>query len=272
MVVWCALIVTLGAALPAEATTLVRLRWQANTEPDLAGYRLRYGTAPGSYTENVDVGNATTYEIYGLDPAKTYSFVVHAYNLADNVSLPSNEVLARPTAFEEGSTTRTYFPTADACVAANVPDQNLGTTETLIADADPLRRSYLRFEVKGLEAGAVNRAVLGLTVRPERISGAAVSGGDLYRITPSPWEETTLTYSTSPPVVGGTLASAGPVRPGDVVELDVKGAVTGDGTYEFVLANRSDDGAFYFSREAGVSGPQLVVTVQVAGGSERKVR
>jgi hypothetical protein len=33
----------------------VTLAWDANTEPDLAGYKVHYGTASGSYTTSVDV-------------------------------------------------------------------------------------------------------------------------------------------------------------------------------------------------------------------------
>ncbi|HSN24149.1 MAG TPA: hypothetical protein VLS45_08295, partial [Methylomicrobium sp.] len=38
----------------------VTLAWDANTESDLAGYKVHYGTASGSYTTVVDVHKVTT--------------------------------------------------------------------------------------------------------------------------------------------------------------------------------------------------------------------
>lgn len=37
----------------------VRFAWRANTEPDLAGYRLYHGPAPGFYTNAVNLGQVT---------------------------------------------------------------------------------------------------------------------------------------------------------------------------------------------------------------------
>jgi uncharacterized repeat protein (TIGR01451 family) len=91
--------VCLYSVSPAGAATEVVLAWDANIEPDLAGYRIRYGTSPGNYTLGlVQVSKATTTTtITGLNAATTYYFVAHAYDFADNESFPSNEVSAVPT-------------------------------------------------------------------------------------------------------------------------------------------------------------------------------
>jgi hypothetical protein len=44
-----------------------------------------------------------------------------------------------------------------------------------------------------------------------------------------------------------------------VIELDLGGAITGDGTYSFALRSGSTDAAIFSSKE-GSSPPQLVVT------------
>ncbi|PYT33984.1 MAG: hypothetical protein DMF52_14285, partial [Acidobacteria bacterium] len=80
-----------------HASTVVRLTWDANTEPDLAGYRIRYGTAPSSHTQMIDVGMVTSYAVMDLPAGTTFYFVVAAYDLAGNESQPSNEVSAQPT-------------------------------------------------------------------------------------------------------------------------------------------------------------------------------
>jgi hypothetical protein len=49
----------------SEAQT-VTLEWDANTELDLAGYSVYYGTASGVYSDRIDVGNVTTTTIGGL--------------------------------------------------------------------------------------------------------------------------------------------------------------------------------------------------------------
>jgi hypothetical protein len=70
----------------------VALAWNANSEPDIAGYRLRYGTSSGSYPQMVDVGKKTTGTISNLTAGSKYYIVVSAYNTAGTESRPSNEV------------------------------------------------------------------------------------------------------------------------------------------------------------------------------------
>ena len=41
----------------------VTLAWDANTEPDLAGYKIHYGTASRDYSHSIDVGNVTEYTL-----------------------------------------------------------------------------------------------------------------------------------------------------------------------------------------------------------------
>ena len=48
-----------AAARPAFSGT-VSLAWDPVADTDLAGYRVYYGTAPGNYTQSVDVGNVTS--------------------------------------------------------------------------------------------------------------------------------------------------------------------------------------------------------------------
>ena len=68
------------------------LAWDPSTDPSVTGYRLYYGTASGSYTQQVDVGNSSTAPLPNLTPGTTYYFVVTAYDASNVESVPSNEV------------------------------------------------------------------------------------------------------------------------------------------------------------------------------------
>jgi hypothetical protein len=70
----------------------VTLQWNANTEPDLAGYRVHYGTSSRSYQYSTDVKNSTSCNISGLNSGTTYYFAVTAYDTHQNESRYSDEV------------------------------------------------------------------------------------------------------------------------------------------------------------------------------------
>lgn len=67
------------------------LSWDSNTESDLAGYKVYYGSSSGNYGIPIDIGNRTTYTLTGLDLG-TYYFSVTAYDTSGNESGFSNEV------------------------------------------------------------------------------------------------------------------------------------------------------------------------------------
>ena len=89
-------------AAPALAQE-VTLAWDANTETDLAGYKIYYKVAQGGEPYDgtgiieggspIDVGNVTEFNLTGLDlKNNNYYFVATAYNEAGFESDYSNEV------------------------------------------------------------------------------------------------------------------------------------------------------------------------------------
>ena len=71
------------------------LKWDANSEVNLAGYRVYYGTSSRNYDSFVDVGNVTEcelFELLDLNEDLTYCIALTAYNTSDNESKKSNEV------------------------------------------------------------------------------------------------------------------------------------------------------------------------------------
>ena len=87
---------TLQVTLTVSSTTSTNrsaaLSWTANTESDLAGYKVYRGTQSGVYGTSIAVGNITTYQFTDLPPNTTYFFCVTAIDTAGNESVPSSEV------------------------------------------------------------------------------------------------------------------------------------------------------------------------------------
>jgi len=74
----------------------VSLTWDANSEPDLAGYRLYWGTASRTYTQTNEVVNVTTTTVSNLTEEVTYYFAVTAYKNSSLESDFSDEVSFTP--------------------------------------------------------------------------------------------------------------------------------------------------------------------------------
>ena len=83
-----------------NVTGKAALTWNANTEEDLAGYRIYYGTEPrkgdcpkdGGYVKKVDAGKNNTYTFTDLSAGKTYYFSVTSYNTSGKESCFSPEM------------------------------------------------------------------------------------------------------------------------------------------------------------------------------------
>jgi chitodextrinase len=92
-----------GQSAPDSATTQAQtangtaiLTWDPVTAPNLAGYRIYYGTSPGTYLQargqGINVGNVTTYTVTGLGSGTRYYFAATSNDTSGNESGFSNEV------------------------------------------------------------------------------------------------------------------------------------------------------------------------------------
>jgi hypothetical protein len=115
------IIVTHSNAYAADVT----LAWDPNSEPDLAGYVLYWGTSSRSYTFSDDVGNTTTHTISGLSVGQTYYITVTAFDNSANESGYSNEVVHTIPA-----------PDADGDGISDADEINVYGTNPNIADTD----------------------------------------------------------------------------------------------------------------------------------------
>jgi hypothetical protein len=84
-----ALLVLVASPLYAGSVTVT---WDPNTEPDVTGYVVFYGTQSGVYTFSQAVGNVTAATIDDLSAGQTYYFAVQAVSTSGLTSPLSNEV------------------------------------------------------------------------------------------------------------------------------------------------------------------------------------
>lgn len=76
-----------------------KVSWTANTESDLAGYKVYHGWVSGTYFRSVNVGNVTTYTFSDIPAGRTHYFAVTAYDTSNNESAFSTE-MTKTVAFE----------------------------------------------------------------------------------------------------------------------------------------------------------------------------
>jgi hypothetical protein len=84
-------------ALPAvvnaagEPAPSVSLAWNPNPEPDVAGYKVHFGTQSGVYSDVIDVRGATSIALPQMLMGSTYYLAVSAYNAAGQEGPRSSE-------------------------------------------------------------------------------------------------------------------------------------------------------------------------------------
>jgi hypothetical protein len=147
---------------------------------------------------------------------------------------------------------------ADTYVVLATPTTSYGTDSNLHikTSSSNEKRAYFKFSVSGLAGKTLSSAKLRLYV-----TDPSDTGGSVFSVS-SDWVETgsgALTWSNMPLASGGALSTLGPVVTGTSVEFDVTGAISGDGTYSFVITSPSSDTVYYASRESA-NDPQLVLT------------
>jgi hypothetical protein len=103
----------------------VTLEWDLNTEPDIAGYVVYWGTTSRNYSDSVDAGNQNLYTVSGLEDGRTYYFTVTAYDGDENESDYSNEVHIVVRAID-----------SDSDGLSDADEINIYSTDPLNADTD----------------------------------------------------------------------------------------------------------------------------------------
>ena len=102
------------------------LKWTANSEGDLDGYNIYYGTSSGNYGGPLDAGDVTEYYLSGLTEGKTYYIVLTAYDFYNNESNSSNEVVGVAKLQTSSSTTTTPVTIGIVVEAEEMSDHDNG--------------------------------------------------------------------------------------------------------------------------------------------------
>lgn len=200
-----ALIALLGAPDNAHAVD-VTLRWNANSESDLAGYTVYYGTSSGAYTQSINAGNVITTLVPGLSAGATYYFAVTAYDVSRNESGYSAEV-SKLASDETPPIISGIGVTNLSSTGANV---NWTTNEAATSQVEygPTTAYGLTTSLDTVLSTSHTRALSGLqpsTLYHYRVwsvdsaSNVAISGDNIFT--------TSAALDTTPPVLSGITAS-----------------------------------------------------------------
>ncbi len=150
-------------------TADVKLKWQPNSDADLAGYYIHYGTASKTYTQKADAGNVSAWTLTGLEANKEYFFALSAYDALKNESTRSAEISGVP-----GDTQK---PALLAVVAVGQSELRLGFSETLEPFAAETIGNY-----SITPAVMVNKAFLQSDRKTVVLTTAAHTPGVTYQI------------------------------------------------------------------------------------------
>ncbi|RLB97961.1 MAG: hypothetical protein DRH34_14490, partial [Deltaproteobacteria bacterium] len=89
------------------------LHWspvESTSECIIAGYKVHYGTASGQYTQEINVGNVTAYDLdlLALVPTQTYFFAVNAYSTTNQEG-----PLSAPVSYQDNLPNIVAYPSLD---------------------------------------------------------------------------------------------------------------------------------------------------------------
>jgi Right handed beta helix region len=138
-------------------------------------------------------------------------------------------------------------------VSAARPRHNFGAKRLLTLDAAPIKRAYVRFNLRTL-VGTISSATLRFYAFTQSRKGYAVHVGGTR------WRESSLTYSNAPRF-SGVRGRSGQIHPRAWTSVDVTGLAQTGKTLNLVLTTRARRGLRLASREYAGRRPRLVVSM-----------
>jgi hypothetical protein len=222
---------------------------------DGATFSSRQGSQPPQLVITL-ADSSTVTPTFTATETSTSSSTLTDTSTATSTLSPTNTGTPTGTNTQASSTTITFITNADAYVNQSNSSTNYGNATTLQVDGagDPDIESFIRFTVTGT-SGSIQSARL----RVFDTTNGSANGPAVYS-TGTSWTETGITWNNRPVRTSGAIDNKGNISTNTWVEYQVTSVVTGNGTFSFVLAADSADGAVFSSRQ-GSQPPQLVITL-----------
>jgi hypothetical protein len=283
-------LVALCAFQPIVAGTL-DVRWDAVAASDLAGYRVYYGTSPGSHSNVKDVGNVTSTQLTGLTDCTTWYVTVRAYDTGGLESTAdSNSVkgmprpvinTVAPTSINRGQTL-TFTVTGsnfDVGVSGdpNRPRSNLSLSHTGLTISSYTIDSCTQLRMTVQAATNANTGFSDLTVSNPDLSHSNPNGRPWVFGTKTNAIEVKAASDTTPPTVnttnplGGATNVAASVRPTVTFSETMSSASITTSTVRLVdVATNSAVGQV--SGSPSLSGAVVTITPQLPLGAGKQYR
>ena len=203
-----------GCSATLSAQTLM---WNANSESNLAGYIVQYGTQSGSPSTSLDVGNVTSRTLSGLTAGSRYYFRVVAYNSTGQQSAPSSEVSYLVPSVPLNPTITSVTPTSGPTA---------GGTQITINGTNFAAGATVR--VGGALASGVT-LVSATQLRATTPAGTA--GAQAVQVTNATGASATMagafTYATAALTLTSVSPASGPTAGGTTITLTGSGFVSG---------------------------------------------
>ena len=152
------------------------------------------------------------------------------------------------------SNTLTFTPVADSYVNQSSPDKNFGNNRSIRVDGSPLERSYLRFDVSG-----INGTVSSVTLRIYANSSSG-SGFEVYKVADNSWQEKKINFNNAPNP-GSKVGTSPHFSSNNWVTTDVSSLLNADGTVSIVLVGIDQTGINLASKDDSSNKPQLLVEI-----------
>src|SRR5262245_9498341 len=204
VVTLAALLLTLAASRLAAADTIT-VMWDASSDPQVAGYIVYVGTQPGTYTQNFNVGTATSYTFTSAVPGQLYCFAVSAFAAGPIEGPRSAEVCGHSN----------QYPTLSSVAAQSSATGQTVNLQLVGADPDGLAVTYSATGLPpGLSVGTSTGFISGTPTTAGNDSvTATVSDGVLTASQTFSWnvtagDTTAPTITITSPTSSATLATS----------------------------------------------------------------
>jgi len=197
--------------LAHAGTSTVTVSWNPNSEPDIAGYHLHYGTAAAPFSTTIDLKTTTT-TVSDLTDGFTYTFAVTAYNTAGAESVYSEPISYTPGAPNTippaallNVSTRTFVQTGENIMIGG-----------FIIDGVLTKKVVLRAIGPSLAASGVTGAMADPVLALLNSSGAVVTSNDSWNtagedltalgLAPSDGRESAIVATLAPGAYSATVS------------------------------------------------------------------